>query len=436
MRTVPSLRHGHTGSSAAGDLRVGAVTKTVLAACVCAVGGATVLGLMQLWPTGTLPAADTLQLAAPGVTFPTAVVTHVAPYSCPTSATGGQTGERLNPNGSDASKTDRATCARVAVTVSTGRGKGDKATVTVSNVIYDAGIYRGQHVQLARIPTPPVPGVRHRGPAAAYSFADFQRGIPLFVLALLFAVVVVAVARLRGLLALVGIAVALIVLLKFMLPALLLGRSGFAVGLVGASAIMLIVLYLAHGVSVRTTTALIGTLVGVALTSVFGLIAVHVASLTGLSSDDTGLLSAVAGPVDLLGLLTCGIVLAGLGVLNDVTITQASAVWELREANPRMPRLDLYRSAMRIGRDHIASTVYTIVFAYAGATLPSLLLIDIYHAHLSRVVVSEAIAEEIVRTLASGVGLVLAVPFTTLIAVAAIPAPLTAIRQSAPLYAS
>jgi uncharacterized membrane protein len=117
------------------------------------------------------------------------------------------------------------------------------------------------------------------------------------------------------------------------------------------------------------------------------------------------------------GLLTCGVILAGLGVLNDVTITQASAVWELRSADPHLRPFELYRTAMRIGRDHIASTVYTIVFAYAGATLLVLLLIEVYQVRLRDVVVSEAVAEEVVRTLASGIGLVLAVPLTTAIAV-------------------
>jgi uncharacterized membrane protein len=105
-------------------------------------------------------------------------------------------------------------------------------------------------------------------------------------------------------------------------------------------------------------------------------------------------------------------------VLNDVTITQASAVWELREAAPGMAPRRLYRTAMRIGRDHIASTIYTIVFAYAGVALPVLLLIDLYGQPLGTVLTSPDIAEELVRTMASAIGLVLAVPLTTAVAVA------------------
>jgi uncharacterized membrane protein len=115
-------------------------------------------------------------------------------------------------------------------------------------------------------------------------------------------------------------------------------------------------------------------------------------------------------------LLTCAIIVAGLGVLNDVTITQSSAVWELRAAAPSIGRRELFQSGMRIGRDHIASTIYTIVFAYAGAALPVLLLLFLYERPVLEMLQTESLSEEIVRTLASAIGLVLAVPVTTAIA--------------------
>jgi uncharacterized membrane protein len=126
----------------------------------------------------------------------------------------------------------------------------------------------------------------------------------------------------------------------------------------------------------------------------------------------------VAGQISLPAVLLCGIVIASLGVLNDITVTQAAAVWELHATDPAQSTARLFRSAMRIGRDHIASTVYTLVFAYAGAALPILLLIDISHQPTSSVLTSEPLAEEIARTLAGSIGLVLAVPLTTAIAVA------------------
>ena len=111
----------------------------------------------------------------------------------------------------------------------------------------------------------------------------------------------------------------------------------------------------------------------------------------------------------------CGVVLAGLGVLNDVTITQASALWELRAADPTASRRELFAGGMRIGRDHIASTVYTIAFAYAGAALPVLLLVQVYRFPLVRTLTSGEFAEEIARTAVSSIGLALAIPITTAI---------------------
>jgi uncharacterized membrane protein len=126
----------------------------------------------------------------------------------------------------------------------------------------------------------------------------------------------------------------------------------------------------------------------------------------------------VAGQVRLSGLLLAGIVIASLGILNDVTVTQASAVWELRDLDPTAPPRRLFAGAMRIGRDHIASSVYTIVFAYAGAALPVLLLINLADRPLSTILTGEALGQEIVRTLVGSIGLVLAVPLTTAVGVA------------------
>jgi uncharacterized membrane protein len=191
------------------------------------------------------------------------------------------------------------------------------------------------------------------------------------------------------------------------------------------------VLYLDRGPSLRTTTALLGTFAGLALTALIGAVAVGATHLTGITSDDNSLLAQMAGQIAPRGLLTCGIIMAGLGVLNDVTITQASAEWELREAAPGMTPRRLLGTAMRVGRDHIASTNYTIVFAYPGMALPVLLLIDLYGQPLGTVLTSPDIAEELVRTMASAIALVLAVPLTTALAVAAATADRRSLRTSA-----
>jgi uncharacterized membrane protein len=185
------------------------------------------------------------------------------------------------------------------------------------------------------------------------------------------------------------------------------------VSLVGASAIMFVVLYLAHGFSARTTTALVGTLFGLTLVAVMGAVAVDVARLTGLTSEETIQLQGFDPTLNFSGLVLAGVVVAGLGVLNDVTITQASAIWQLNEVSPDLTWRELYRRGMFVGRDHIASTVYTIVFAYAGAALPLLLLFELYSRPFTVSLFSSAVAEEVIRTLVGAIALVLAVPLTT-----------------------
>jgi uncharacterized membrane protein len=206
------------------------------------------------------------------------------------------------------------------------------------------------------------------------------------------------------------------VLILFVVPAILDGQAPIAVALVGASTIMFATLYLSHGVNLKTSTALLGTLGALILTVALGAVFVGGAHLTGLASEEAGLVQLELGAVDLRGLILGGIVIGTLGVLDDVTIAQAAAVAELRRANPDLSRIDLYRRAMRIGRDHVAATVNTLVLAYAGAALPVFLLFAIAGNALSTAINGEVVAEEIIRTLVGSIGLIAAVPMTSALA--------------------
>ena len=251
----------------------------------------------------------------------------------------------------------------------------------------------------------------------AYVFVDFVRTLPIIFLALLYAVVVIAVARWRGLRALIGLVGAYVVLVSFMLPGLVEGKPPLLLALVGSTVIMIGVLYFAHGFSARTSTALLGTMFGLAITSLLAAWATDAANLAGVGSHDAATLTNISDNISISGIILCGLIISGLGVLNDVTITQSSAVWELWELAPETSARQLFASAMRIGRDHIASTVYTIAFAYAGAALPVLILVMLYERPLGDALTSAELSEEVIRTLVGSVGLVLAVPVTTLIAV-------------------
>jgi uncharacterized membrane protein len=245
---------------------------------------------------------------------------------------------------------------------------------------------------------------------------DMNRKFPLALLAGIFAVAVVVVGRLRGLMALIALAVSFLVLTLFILPAILQGSNPLLVAVVGSSAIMLIALYLCHGLSARTSVAVLGTLLSLLLIGVLGSVFIGWGDLTGNTDDNTGLIHGLYPQLDMSGLLLAGIIIGSLGVLDDVTVTQTSAVWELHEANPSLGPRRLYRAGLRIGRDHIASVVNTLVLAYAGAALPLLLLFSIAQSSVGSVANSELVAQEIVRTLVGSIGLVASVPVTTALA--------------------
>jgi uncharacterized membrane protein len=261
-----------------------------------------------------------------------------------------------------------------------------------------------------------VPALQETDSPEQYVFEDYQRDVPMLLLVALFVVVVLALGRLQGVRAIAGLGASLLVVLFFLLPSLLDGRSPILVALMGASTIAFIALYVAHGLNVQTTIALLGTLASLALTGVLAWFFVAFSRITGLATEEAVFLQLSGGQINLQGLVLAGIILGSLGVLDDVTVTQVSATWQIRRANPRYTARDLYRSALTVGRDHIASTVNTLVLAYAGAALPLLLFFRQADRGFTQVLTGELLATEVVRTLVGSVGLVASVPLTTLLA--------------------
>ncbi|MGZ4567465.1 MAG: YibE/F family protein [Blastococcus sp.] len=356
---------------------------------------ATVAGVLVLWPGGGPSAAQRAAAGTipAGTSYPHGMVTAL----------------REDPCGDAAAGQRAQTCATAEVRVVDGPDAGRSVRVDLPADAVASGVHLRTQLVLTRSPGADGAGI-------TYQFQDFARGTPLLVLAVVFALAVGAVARWRGLAALLSMGFAFLVLLTFVLPALLHGESPTWVSLVGSAAIMFVVLYLAHGFSVRTTTALVGTLFGLALVGGLGAVAVNIAHLTGFGSDETESLLQIDPTLNFSGLVIAGVVVAGLGVLNDVTVTQASAVWEMSEAATHLGWRALFARGMAVGRDHIASTVYTIVFAYAGAALPLLLLFQIAGQPFGTVMTGSAVGEELIRILVGGIALVLAVPVTTAVA--------------------
>lgn len=364
---------GHHGDVAlpAGESRR---VRLLLAALVLPVLVATIAGMIALWPTGP-GAVGSRPVTSTGAAFVTGTVVEVT----------GTPGEEVRLELDDS---------------------GTVVPVQTPPEIIDAGVNVGARMKVLFV-------ADAMGSGSPYVYVDFVRGAPLGVLAGLYLLAVVLVARWRGLAAVVGLAVSLGIMGVFLLPALLSGAPPLLVALVGSSAMMFAAVYLAHGISVRTTTALLGTVLGLVITTGLAAWGTRAGELTGTGTDGAVDLTTLVPGLSLRALLLCGIVIAGLGALNDVTITQASAVWELHGTDPAASRRAIFSRAMRIGRDHIASTVYTLAFAYVGAALPTLLLVVVFDRTFLDALTAAEIAEEVVRTLVSSVGLVLAIPATT-----------------------
>ena len=247
-------------------------------------------------------------------------------------------------------------------------------------------------------------------------FYDYQRGTPMLLLVIVFVAAIVVLGRWRGVGALAGLAMSLVVIVVFALPALLDGSNSVAVALVTAGAIAFVALFLAHGRGLATAVALLSTFASLALTAVLAWIFLAASKFTGFGDENVGFLDALGSEIDPRGLLLAGVVIGSLGVLDDVTVTQVSAVWELKRASPRADFGELYGRALRIGRDHISSTVNTLFLAYAGASLPLLLLFSEANESLGSVATREIVAVEIVRALVGSIGLVASVPISTALA--------------------
>jgi uncharacterized membrane protein len=371
-----SVRHRHRPGSAPGS-RVAHVR--IIAAILVAAALATIAGLVALWPSHH-PTAHHGQLVRGVVTA--------------TTETGCDTGCQVQDT----------------VALTSGPEAGRSTTLMFTPGPTDPKLRRGEHILLGRA----------AGPPPVYQFADIQRGRPLLALAVIFAVVVIVIGRVKGLAAIAGLVVAGTLVVVFVLPALLAGESPTWVAVVAGAAIVLAVLPLSHGVSAGTGAAMLGTLTGMTIAAAVTAVAAHALHVTGLSSDEGATLQLLGGKTTASGLLLCGAVIGTLGVLNDVTVTQASAVFELAESNPALSRRGVYASAMRVGRDHIASTVYSLVLAYTGAALPVLLLFSLSDQSVATVLTSDSLAPELAAGLIGATALVLVVPLTTLIAAAAL----------------
>jgi uncharacterized membrane protein len=364
----------------------------------------TAIGLIALWP-GTPDTRLSEGLTAPTESAEVTAVTHAR---CPPPQPG--------------------TCGEAEIVLRSGPDDGRTSTLTVGSTAFDPELEVGDRLRVTPVapaepmpgqPQPPAPGdeLAPGGTAeSAYFLSDFERRSPMLWLAIAFCALVIAFGRLRGALSLLGLIASLAVVLFFVVPAILDGSPPLTVAIFGALAVMLLTISLAHGIGSVGLSAMMGTAASMLLVAVLAQVFTGLANLTGLASEEVALLQIEGLDVSFHGLLLAGMVIGALGVLDDVTVSQAATVTALRRANPSLGFGELYRRALEVGRDHVAATVNTLVLAYVGAALPVLLVFSSGELGFVDAVNVELIAQEIVATLVGSTGIIASVPITTALA--------------------
>ena len=351
---------------------------------------ATLTGLVVLWPAGDVGGLD----QALGAKTERAEIVDAQPAEC------------RNPAVSD--------CESLTLALRSGPTEGDRAQIITGDSGPAPDLDAGDYVRVTRNEIPP-----GAGPGAEqYALSEVERQTPMLWLLVAFALLVVVFGRLRGALALVGLGVSLGLVVAFVVPAILEGEAPLAVAVVGSAAVMLATITLAHGINAKSLAAILGTAGSLLLTILLALLFTELANLTGLSSEEATLLEAGGTDISLKGLVLAGMVIGALGVLDDVTVSQASTVMALRRANPAHRFRTLYSSAIAVGRDHVAATVNTLVLAYVGASLPILLVFGVSDVQFADAINREAVAEQVIAMLVGSIGLIAAVPLTTALAAA------------------
>jgi uncharacterized membrane protein len=358
----------------------------------------TATGMVGLWPDreGGVELPGSLNAEAE-----TAEIVRIEPAACPVQ--GG----------------DPSTCADLVLKLESGVDEGAEVRIPTGGSL-DPAFGAGDRLRVVKNEVPELPsgGPAGPGPAAqpSYSIVDFERSKPMLLLVVIFAGLVVITGRFRGALSLVGLGISLAVVFGFIVPAILADSAPLAVAIVGAMAVMLTTILLTHGLQAKSLAAILGTTASLLLTAALAVLFVSLANLTGFSSEEATFLRSGDPDLSLSGLVLAGTIIAALGVLDDVTVSQASLVMALKRANPAQRFGELFAAGISVGRDHVAATVNTLVLAYVGASLPILLVFSTQGASFANAVNREAVAEQVVGTLVGSIGLIAAVPLTTALA--------------------
>ncbi len=254
----------------------------------------------------------------------------------------------------------------------------------------------------------------------SFYVTDYIRSGKLYFLVIVFLAAILFIGRWQGFRAILGLIFSFFIIIKFIVPKILDGGDPLSTSLIYSFLIVLVATYLVYGLNKKSSISIAGMSISIVITGVLSVVFSKFCYLTGFAQEETiYLMNFTQGMINLQGLLLAGFIIGALGVLDDLTISQVSTVQELHRLNPELSKREIYKRAMHVGIDHISSMVNTLFLAYAGASLPLLLLFTFRQQPiltLEQVINHEIIATEVVRVLVGRIGLALAVPITTFLA--------------------
>jgi len=329
--------------------------------------------------------------------FYSAVVTEISKYDCISN------GATLEADGNFS----QSKCGQISAKILDDDLVGTEITFDVEPIILKSGMQVKDKVSVLAIPT-------DAGPQ--YIFNDFERTTGLSVLFIIFLIVIFIITGFGGLRALLGLTVTFGLLIYYLIPTLTEGANVLVSLSILLCATVVSILYFVHGFSLKTAAAILGTFSGTLIAGISAYLTTKGLKLTGISDEEDLVLDSIAANVRLSDLLIASIIVASFGALNDVTVTQSSAVWELAQTQEKIKAKNLFVGGMKVGRDHIASSIYTIAFAYVGSALVTLMLVIAAGAPAGRMINDELIAQEIVLILVGSIALAISTPITTAIA--------------------
>lgn len=372
---------------------------------------ATIIGVWRLWPATEEPAVSPEFATAFNLnhTQVEGTVTLVDGLACNSPSVG--TAFTDSPAVPLQPSDER--CRRALVDLTSGENNGLRTMLVTYGMSGEPVLETGDQILLTETVT--------EDGSRVYTFSDYQRGSTLLVWAVIIALTIIFFAAWRGVRALGGLVVTFAGIALFLLPSLARGGDPLALAIVTGAAILIVVVPLVHGVNWKSASALGGTLIALGIAALMARVAIDSTDLRGLGSQDNLNILVYLPEVSILGLMLCGFIIGTLGVLNDVTISQSSTVNELAQLDPQASPWRLFLGAMKVGRDHISSMVYTLVLSYTGAALPLLLLLSVAERPLSQILTSDIMATELLRSGVGALALTLAVPLTTLIAAWTVP---------------